>query len=189
MLGIDFSLDVIAIEAMAFVGGLAAVAAVYLIGSALRGSDTILSLVLTGVVVGSLLGACVGLVKYLRRPLQPTAGDYLLVARQPFGDRFPRPASARRSNCRRSSVLIALRWRMKLDEPVRGGGELWPGRPHPSGPGNGHCRCNACQAATVSVAGIIGWVGLVVPHLARFPVGPAFPRLLPTAIVSVVVTC
>ena len=36
-------------------------------------------------------------------------------------------------------------------------------------------------AASVAAAGIIGWVGLVVPHLARFLVGPGFPRLLPTA--------
>jgi iron complex transport system permease protein len=36
-------------------------------------------------------------------------------------------------------------------------------------------------AASVSASGIIGWVGLVVPHLARFLVGPSFPRLLPVA--------
>ena len=36
-------------------------------------------------------------------------------------------------------------------------------------------------AASVAAAGIIGWVGLVVPHLARFLVGPAFARLLPVA--------
>jgi iron complex transport system permease protein len=33
----------------------------------------------------------------------------------------------------------------------------------------------------VAAAGVIGWVGLVVPHLARFLVGPDFSRLLPTA--------
>jgi iron complex transport system permease protein len=31
------------------------------------------------------------------------------------------------------------------------------------------------------VAGIIGWVGLVVPHLGRFIVGPSFTRLLPAS--------
>lgn len=36
-------------------------------------------------------------------------------------------------------------------------------------------------AASVAASGIVGWVGLVVPHLARFMVGPSFPRLLPTA--------
>ncbi len=36
-------------------------------------------------------------------------------------------------------------------------------------------------ATVVSIAGIIGWVGLVVPHLARFVVGPSFARLLPVS--------
>ena len=36
-------------------------------------------------------------------------------------------------------------------------------------------------SASVATAGIIGWVGLVVPHLARSLVGPDFARLIPTA--------
>jgi iron complex transport system permease protein len=36
-------------------------------------------------------------------------------------------------------------------------------------------------AAAVSVTGIIGWVGLVIPHVARMLVGPDHRRLLPTA--------
>ncbi len=36
-------------------------------------------------------------------------------------------------------------------------------------------------AATVSVTGIIGWIGLVIPHIARMLVGPDFRRLLPVA--------
>jgi iron complex transport system permease protein len=36
-------------------------------------------------------------------------------------------------------------------------------------------------AASVAVSGVIGWVGLVVPHMARLVVGPEFSRLLPAA--------
>jgi iron complex transport system permease protein len=36
-------------------------------------------------------------------------------------------------------------------------------------------------ALTVALAGTIGWVGLVVPHVARLIVGPANRRLLPVA--------
>src|SRR5262249_50824908 len=36
-------------------------------------------------------------------------------------------------------------------------------------------------SASVATAGIIGWVGLIVPHLARALVGPDFARLLPAA--------
>ena len=36
-------------------------------------------------------------------------------------------------------------------------------------------------ALTVAAAGIIGWIGLVVPHAARLLVGARFSRLLPVA--------
>ncbi len=36
-------------------------------------------------------------------------------------------------------------------------------------------------AAQVAVSGIIGWVGLIVPHFARMMVGPNHTRLMPTA--------
>ena len=68
VLGIFFSLGIFAIQALAFAGGLVAVAAVYAIGSAARARDPVLVLVLAGVVIGSLLGAGVGLIKYLADP-------------------------------------------------------------------------------------------------------------------------
>lgn len=37
--------------------------------------------------------------------------------------------------------------------------------------------------SATAVAGVIGFVGLVVPHLARLAVGPAHGRLLPAAAV------
>jgi iron complex transport system permease protein len=37
-------------------------------------------------------------------------------------------------------------------------------------------------AAVVSISGIIGWIGLIVPHVARLLVGPDFQRLLPIAV-------
>src|SRR6266436_7863822 len=36
-------------------------------------------------------------------------------------------------------------------------------------------------AASVSVSGIIGWIGLIIPHAARLLAGPEFSRLLPVA--------
>lgn len=39
----------------------------------------------------------------------------------------------------------------------------------------------ACAAAVVSFAGLLGFVGLVVPHIARALVGQRPARLLPTA--------
>jgi iron complex transport system permease protein len=36
-------------------------------------------------------------------------------------------------------------------------------------------------AATVSMCGMVGWIGLVIPHLARLVVGPNHKILLPAA--------
>src|SRR5262249_21107605 len=57
VIGIFFSLGVVAIQTLAFAGGLLAVAAVYVIGSAVRARAPILVLVLNGVAGGALLGA------------------------------------------------------------------------------------------------------------------------------------
>jgi iron complex transport system permease protein len=182
VLGIFFSLGVFGIQALAFAGGLLAVAAVYLIGSALRGGDAILVLVLTGVVVGSLLGAGVGLVKYLADPYNqlPAMTFWLLgsLSGAAASDLLPLAGPVLLGTL----VLLALRWRMNAmslpEEEARALGV-------PTGPLRAAIVAAATliTAASVATAGVIGWVGLVVPHLARFLVGPSFPRLLLTATV------
>ena len=180
VIGIYFSLGVLGIQTLAFVGGIIAVAAVYMIGSAVRSRDPILVLVLTGVVIGSLLGAGVGLVKYLADPYNqlPAMTFWLLgsLAATTPSDLWPLAGPVALG----AAVLIALRWRMNVmslpDEEARA-----------LGLSTGPLRVAIVAAATlvtsasVATAGIIGWVGLVVPHLARSLVGPDFSRLLPTA--------
>jgi len=180
VLGIYFSLGVLAIQALAFAGGLAAVAAVYLIGSLVRARDPILVLVLTGVVVGALLGAGIGLVKYLADPYNqlPAMTFWLLGSLSAVNvtDLLPLFGPVALG----TFVLIALRWRMNVmslpEEEARA-----------LGVATGPLRIAIVAAATmttsasVATAGIIGWVGLVVPHLARSLVGPDFARLIPTA--------
>jgi iron complex transport system permease protein len=180
VLGIFFSLGVFGIQALAFAGGLLAVAAVYLIGAAMRGGDTVLVLVLTGVVVGALLGAAIGLVKYLADPYNqlPAMTFWLLgsLAGMNAADLLPLLVPVLVGTI----VLFALRWRLNaMSLPEEEARAL--------GVPTGLLRVAVVAAATlitaasVSASGIIGWVGLVVPHLARFLVGPSFPRLLPTA--------
>ena len=180
VLGIYFSLGVIGIEALAFVGGLIAVAAVYLIGSMLRSRDPILVLVLTGVVIGALLGAGVGLVKYLADPYNqlPAMTFWLLgsLAATATADLLPLIGPVALG----TAVLIALRWRMNVMS-------LPEDEARALGASTGVLRVAIVIAATlvtsasVATSGIIGWVGLVVPHLARALVGPDFARLIPTA--------
>src|ERR1051325_10934936 len=68
VLAIFFSQGILVIQLFAFTGGLAAVGLVYWIGSRLRGHDPLLALVLTGVVIGTLLGSVIALLKYLADP-------------------------------------------------------------------------------------------------------------------------
>ncbi|HML12152.1 MAG TPA: iron ABC transporter permease [Xanthobacteraceae bacterium] len=180
VLGIYFSLGVFAIQALAFAGGLIAVGAVYAIGSAVRARDPVLVLVLTGVVIGALLGAGVGLVKYLADPYNqlPAMTFWLLGSLAAVGpsDLVPLFGPVMLG----SLVLVALRWRMNVmslpDEEARA-----------LGVPTGILRVAIVAAATlvtsasVATAGIIGWVGLVVPHVARTLAGPDFARLIPAA--------
>jgi iron complex transport system permease protein len=180
VLGIYFSLGVIGIEGLAFAGGLVAVAAVYVIGSLLHSRDPILVLVLTGVVVGALLGAGVGLVKYLADPYNqlPAMTFWLLgsLAATTVADLLPLIGPVAVGTI----VLIALRWRLNVMS-------LPEDEARALGLATGPFRIAIVAAATlvtsasVATSGVIGWVGLVVPHLARALVGPDFPRLIPTA--------
>jgi iron complex transport system permease protein len=180
VIGIFFSLGVLGIELLAFAGGLAAVAAVYMIGSMLRSRDPILVLVLAGVVIGALLGAGVGLVKYLADPYNqlPAMTFWLLgsLAATSVSDLLPLLGPVAIG----TAVLVALRWRMNVmslpEEEARA-----------LGVSTGPLRIAIVAAATlvtsasVATSGIIGWIGLVVPHLARALVGPDFPKLLPAS--------
>ncbi len=111
VIGIFFSLGVLGIEFLAFAGGLAAVAAVYVIGSMLRSRDPILVLVLAGVVIGALLGAGVGLVKYLADPYNqlPAMTFWLLgsLAATSVSDLLPLPRPGRDRHHRARCTALA----------------------------------------------------------------------------------
>jgi len=181
VLGIFLSLNVIAIQSLAFAFGLGAVGLVYVTASAVRGHDPLLVLVLAGVVVGSLLGACVALMKYLADPYNqlPAITFWLLGSL----------ASASPEDVWSTLPLMLLglvpmwllRWRINLlsldDEEARA-----------LGVETGRIRLVVIMAATlmtsaaVAISGVIGWIGLVIPHFARLLVGPDFSRLLPTSV-------
>jgi iron complex transport system permease protein len=180
VVGIYFSFGLFAIQFSAFVGGLVAVGAVYAIGSTIRRGDPVLVLVLTGVVVGSLLGAGIGLVKYWADPYNQLPAMTFWLLGSLAGTAKPDLVPLLGPVLAGTAVLLALRWRMNaMSLPEEEARAL--------GLATGPLRVAIVAAATlvtaasVAAAGIIGWVGLVVPHLARFLVGPDFGKLVPTA--------
>jgi len=176
------SLPIGAIQAFAFVGGLVAVGLVVAIGTWIGGRDPILALVLTGVVMGSLFGAGIALVKYVADPYNqlPAITFWLLGS---FTGALPRDLPVTVLPIAISvAVLWLLRWRIDLlalpDDEARSLGMNVKA-----------LRiaiivvATLATASAVSLAGTIGWIGLLVPHAARFVTGAAFSRLLPLSIV------
>ncbi len=180
VLGIFLSLPVAGIQLSAFAMGLLTVGLVYAIASLVHGREPILVLVLAGVVVGSLAGAAISLLKIIADPYDqlPAIVFWLLGS-----------LSAIRKGEVWAAVplvliglvpLVLLRWRINVlslgDEEARA-----------LGVEAGRLRFFVVAAATlmtasvVAISGVIGWVGLVIPHIARMIVGPSFDRLLPTA--------
>jgi iron complex transport system permease protein len=181
VLGIFLALPVIAIQLMAFAFGLVAVLLVYALGGMVRGHDPILVLVLGGIAIGALFGSVTSLLKVLADPYNqlPAITFWLLgslaaVTPSDLGAILPAIVIG-------LVPLWLLRWRMNLltlgeDEARALGVETRILRAALI------AGATLVTAAAVSVTGVIGWVGLVVPHMARLLVGPEFTRLLPVAI-------
>jgi iron complex transport system permease protein len=176
------SLPIGAVQVFAFVGGLAAVALVVVIGTWIGGRDPILTLVLTGVVVGSLCGAGIALVKYVADPYNqlPAITFWLLGS---FTGALPRDLPATLAPIALSIVVLwLLRWRIDVlalseDEAASLGVDVRRVRLVVI------LAATLATASAVSLAGTIGWIGLLVPHAARLLVGAAFARLLPLSLV------
>lgn len=171
------------VQVAAFCCGLGAVALTYAIGSAVGRNDTsTLALVLAGIVVQSLFQAFVGVAKYVADPYSqlPEITYWLMgsLATVSFGD-LALMLVPLVVGC---VVLLALRWRINVlsfgDEEAAA-----------LGVETRRLRLIIIVCATlvtgsaVSVAGQVGWIGLVVPHLARMVVGPNYRYLLPASLV------
>lgn len=163
----------------AFVCGMASVALAYYFSRS-RGSVSMMSLVLSGIIISSIFAALISLVKYSADPydklpaitywLMGSLGKADLESLRIIG--LPMIAAG--------SLLLAIRWRINIlslgEEEARSLG-VNPAR----------IRNIAIVAATVLTAlsvtscGIVGWVGLVIPHMCRRMVGVDHARLLPTA--------
>ena len=180
VLGIFLSWPVAGIQLAAFTVGLATVGLVYAIAAAVHGREPVLVLVLAGVVVGSLAGAAISLLKILADPYDQLPAIVFWLLGSLSGIRRAEVWSAAPLVLLGLVPLVLLRWRINVlslgDEEAKA-----------LGVEAGRLRLAVVTAATlmtasvVAISGVIGWVGLVIPHIARMLVGPSFDRLLPTA--------
>jgi iron complex transport system permease protein len=168
------------VQLFAFLFGLLAVALAFF-GSRLYRSTPLLVLTLMGVLIGSLFGSLTALLKYLADPLDtlPTITFWLLgsLTTITWGN-LPALALITVPGL---LFLFLIRWRLNVlslgDEEAQALGvnpirmKLWI-----------VLASTLMTAAAVSVSGVIGWVGLVIPHAGRLLVGPDHKRLLPASV-------
>jgi iron complex transport system permease protein len=172
------NLENIFIQLFAFGGGMAAVVLVMAINKAVR-SDALLGLILGGILVGTLFTSGTSIIK-----LVADADDKLPAITFWLMGSF---ASITVKDALMIApimiigfvVLLTQRWNLNVlsfgEDEARS-----------LGVNTGRTRwlvifaATLLTAASVAVAGIIGWIGLVVPHLTRAIVGPNYKILLPT---------
>ncbi len=181
VLGILLGLPVAAIQLLGFGGGLLTVAAVAGLARALRGGGDVLVLVLGGIVVGALAGAAISLVKVLADPYDQLPAITFWLLGSLSGVKPGDVAATVPVVLLGLAPLMLLRWRIGVlslgDDEARA-----------LGVDVARLRLVVIAAATlvtsavVAISGVIGWVGLMVPHMARLLVGPRFDRLLPASV-------
>lgn len=180
-LGLLLSLGGIGVQVSAFVFGCLAVGISYALSQRIsRGMSAILVLVLCGMVVQNLFTAFTSAVKFVADPNSqlPEITFWLMGGLANVGTDnvwwliVPLVVG--------TAVLFSLRWRLNVMS-------LGDEEASSLGVDVKRTRLAVVLAATlvtasaVSVAGMVGWVGLIIPHLARFLVGPDHRGLLPAS--------
>lgn len=180
-LGILLSFGSVGIEVAAFLAGIVAVAASYLLSNAIgRRMGGVLVLVLSGLVIGNLFQAFTSAVKFLADPNSqlPEITFWLMggLSNVRGGD-LAGLLVAFAIGC---IGLMVLRWRLNImalgdEEAASLGVDVRKTRLAVI------ALATLLTAGSVAVAGMVGWVGLIVPHMARFLVGPDHRHLVPAS--------
>lgn len=146
----------------------------------IAGRSSTLALVLSGVIIGGFCSSMIGLVEIIVDPNTKLPSILYWLLGSFVGATYEKVAIVAAVTLLAGSPLLALRWRINLlslgEHDARALGVnvdvlRWTLM----------SLVSLIVAAQVSVSGGVGWVGLIVPHIARLLVGPDHMRLLPTA--------
>lgn len=169
------------VETMAFGFGIVAVMATYLLSSAARrSSQNTLVLILSGMVIGTLFKSFISCVKYLADPndaLQAITfwlmGSLALIQLKDLVF-LAIPVILG------SIPLLFMGW--KLNAMAFGEEEAMALGIHTEKLKMTVIICSTIiTSACVAISGIIGWVGLIIPHLVRMAIGPDNRLLIPAS--------
>lgn len=163
----------------AFAFALFTVFIVLLISSRAKGNHMMI-VVLSGVMVSSLFQAGVSYAKLIADPTDELAEITYWLMGSVTGATLPKVTSVFPIMLVGCVVLFAVRWRINIltmgdDEAATMGVNAKAIRIIVI------VAATLITAASVCVTGMIGWVGLVIPHLCRMMVGADYRRLIPAS--------
>ena len=167
------------VSASAFCFSMLTIALVLIISSRAKG-NRVLVVVLAGVMVSSLFSAGVSYTKLIADPANELADITYWLMGSITGARFETMLPVIPIMAAGLIVLFALRWRINIltmgdDEALTMGVNVKRIRLIVI------IAATLVTASSVALTGMIGWVGLVIPHLSRMLVGCDYRTLLPTS--------
>jgi iron complex transport system permease protein len=168
------------VQVAAFVFGLAAVLLSFF-GSKLYKNSPLLILTLMGILIGSLFSSLTSLLKYVADPLDTLPAITFWLLGSLTGITWNSLLFLSIITIMGLIFLFTSRWRLNIlslgDQEAKTLG-LEPARTKLLI----IIIATMMTAAAVSVSGVIGWVGLVIPHAGRLLVGPDHKYLLPASV-------
>lgn len=147
-----------------------------------RGEVPTLSLILAGVVVSAFFAALVSIIKFLVDPHKLANIVFWLMGSLALAD-WPAVKKVAPWILGGAALIWLGRWRLNAlsmgDAEAKALG-VEVGRER----GLFILAASVAVAAAVSVSGIIGWVGLMVPHIIRMSMGPDHRRVIPLSMAA-----
>ena len=169
------------VQLSAFIFGLLAVLFAFL-GSRLYKSTPLLVLTLMGILIGSLFNSLTALLKYVADPLDTLPAITFWILGSLTGITWQNLLPLAVITLLGIVFLLLIRWRfniLSLDDQEAKTLGLDP----TSMKLIIIIFTTLMTAAAVSVSGVIGWVGLVIPHAGRLIIGPDHKYLLPISLI------
>lgn len=152
----------------------------YLLARRARFGGWVLRLVLAGIAVSALFSAGVGVLKYIADPLRQLPEITFWLLGGLWSITWVQVRSIAPVVLVGLVVMYRMRWRLNLlslDDATAFSLGVAPGRERALL----LTAAVAATAAVVSVSGMVGWIGLIVPHMARRLFGADARRALPAA--------
>lgn len=179
-LGILLGCNMFLTQVCALAMGMLAVAVVYAV-SRVRGGTNMVMIILGGMVVSSLFSALVSMIKYVADPQDVLPAITFWLMGSLSATNFQTLLLGAPFILAGTAMIFALRWRLNVLS-------LNEDEAHTLGVNVSLLRVLVILASTmitasvVSMCGLIGWVGLLIPHISRMLFGNDNRRVIPASI-------